>query len=125
MSNNAIAVYASALKREAEEHTPTRDATRNSTSARETPRDTMRTELRAISREKPRDSSRDYPSRDAIQEFSFRLRDELKVKVQAEVPHHWQEELDDLAREIGVKKLELYRYIIGEFLGKVTRQCSP
>ena len=47
------------------------------------------------------------------------MRDELKVKVQAEVPHQWQQELDDLARRLNVRKLELYRYIIGEFLGKV------
>ena len=56
---------------------------------------------------------------DEIQEFSFRLRDTLKVKVQAEVPHDWQTELDEVARELNVKKLELYRFIYGEFLGKV------
>ena len=82
------------------------------------------------SREKPRGRSRketreqplDLPTRDEIQEFSFRLRDELKVKVQAEVPHSWQRELAEMARQLDVKKLELYRYVLGEFLGKVKRK---
>ena len=74
------------------------------------------------SREKARDLPRELPTRDEIQEFSFRLRDDLKVKVQAEVPHQWQEELEDMARALRVKKLELYRFMIGEFLGKVTRK---
>ena len=77
---------------------------------------------REISSEKPRGVSRELPTRDEIQEFSFRLRDELKVKVQAEVPHQWQKELDELARKLEVKKLELYRFIIGDFLGKVKRK---
>ena len=91
----------------------TRKVTRKSTR----PRDKSRATARAMSREKPRE----LPTRDEIQGFSFRLRDDLKVKVQAEVPHQWQKELDDWARELNVKKLELYRYIIGEFLGKVER----
>ena len=78
---------------------------------------------REMSSEKPREelrgTSRDIPSRDEIQKFSFSLRDELKVKVQAEVPHQWQDELDRMARKLNVKKLELYRYILGDFLGKV------
>jgi hypothetical protein len=93
-----------------QKQTPTRKITQS--------RDT----LRELSSEKPRISSRKLPTRDEIQEFSFRLRDELKVKVQAEVPHEWQDELEDLARKLDVKKLELYRYIIGEFLGKVQRR---
>jgi len=40
------------------------------------------------------------------------------------VPHEWQQELDDLARQLNVKKLELYRYIIGDFLGKVEQPDS-
>ena len=72
--------------------------------------------------EKPRRKSRGAPSRDEIQEFSFRLRDQLKVKVQAEVPYRWQAELQEIARELKVKKLELYRFILGEFLGNVKRK---
>jgi hypothetical protein len=92
---------------------PTRKSTRNVTPPREVSSDKMRDTLR--------EKSRDWPTRDEIQEFSFRLRDDLKVKVQAEVPHQWQGELEDLARQLNVKKLELYRFIIGEFLGKVER----
>jgi hypothetical protein len=77
---------------------------------------------RTASSENPRNKFRKYPTREEIQEFSFRLRDQLKVKVQAEVPHRWQKELEDVARELNVKKLELYRYMIGEFLDKVKRK---
>ena len=93
---------------------PTRQVTRV--------RSTSRDRSRATSREKPRGKSRGLPTRDEVQEFSFRLRDELKVKVQAEVPHQWQEELYQIAQKLRVKKLELYRFIIGEFLGKVQRK---
>lgn len=78
--------------------------------------------LSKVSSDNPRENSRKLPSRDEIQEFSFRLRDSLKVKVQAEVPHEWQGELEGLARDLNVKKLELYRFILGEFLGKVKRK---
>lgn len=117
MSNKAISVYAQAMQREQEESTQestwktTREPTVKPTPVIHNSRD--------IPREKSREIVRDLPSRDDIQGFSFRLRDELKVKVQAEVPHEWQQELDDLARQLNVKKLELYRYIIGDFLGKV------
>jgi hypothetical protein len=74
---------------------------------------------RQLSSENPRKLSRGLPTRDEIQGFSFRLRDELKVKVQAEVPHQWQDRLEDIARELKVKKLELYRFILGDFLGEV------
>jgi hypothetical protein len=81
----------------------------------------LRDNSRNRSSERSREKVREFPSRDEIQEFSFRLRDSLKVKVQAEVPHEWQGELENLARDLNVKKLELYRFIIGEFLGKVKR----
>ena len=74
------------------------------------------------SREKSRGLSRSLPTRDEIQMFSFQMRDEFKVKVQAEVPHNWGKELEELAIKLDVKKLELYRFIIGEFLGKVQRK---
>ncbi len=77
---------------------------------------------REKSRGKSSNTSRPLPTRDEIQEFSFRLRDELKVKVQAEVPHQWQTELEEVSRTLDVKKLELYRFIFGEFLGKVKRK---
>lgn len=85
-------------------------------------REKARDHVRDRSRGKARENLREYPTRDEIQEFSFRLRDELKVKVQAEVPHQWKGELDEVARKIGVRKLELYRFIIGEFLGHIKRR---
>jgi len=85
-----------------------------------TPKPTRKSaHVRDSSREEPREDVREFPTRDEIQEFSFRLRDELKVKVQAEVPHGWQEELEEIARQLKVRKLELYRFILGEFLERV------
>jgi hypothetical protein len=102
--------------KDTQEHSPksTREGTRKLTRALDTPRE--------LPREKRREALRELPTRDEIQEFSFRLRDELKVKVQAEVPHEWQDEFEDIARRLKVKKLELYRFILGEFLGKVQRR---
>ena len=114
MSNKAIAVYATALQREQAE----KQSAQNPTRSRDKARDRSRGKSRSLSRA----PFRELPTRDEIQEFSFRLRDALKVKVQAEVPHQWQKELDELARGLDVKKLELYRFIIGEFLGKVRRK---
>lgn len=97
---------------------PTREITRKVTR----PRDNSRKGSSDNPRKKSREKVREFPSRDEIQEFSFRMRDSLKVKVQAEVPHEWQTELENLARDLNVKKLELYRFILGEFLGKVKRK---
>ena len=119
MSNKSITVYAKAMAREKQEKQQTTQkgapsSTRKVASPRDRSRESSRKKSRAISRE--------LPTRDEVQEFSFRLRDELKVKVQAEVPHQWQKELEQLARQLDVKKLELYRFILGEFLGKVRRK---
>ena len=122
MSNKAISVYAEALKRQQEEQQTSKKTTPKTTRKPTQVRDKLRVLSRDTSREKSRGMSRDLPTRDEIQEFSFRLRDELKVKVQAEVPHLWQKELEELARKLNVKKLELYRFILGEFLGKVKRK---
>ena len=121
MSNKDIEVYAKALKRkEREEKT---DITRKSTQSRDLSLDRSLEKSRVIPLVKSSDISRGQsgglPTRDEIQEFSFRLRDTLKVKVQAEVPHEWQGELEEIARELNVKKLELYRFIYGDFLGKI------
>lgn len=130
MSNKAVTVYAAAMKRqqEEEERKPTRVRDNSRNNPRDMTRDNSRDKARDTSRGKPRDNtrgkSRALPTRDEIQGFSFQLRDELRVKIQAEVPHQWQTELEETARELNVKKLELYRYIIGEFLGKVKRKDS-
>lgn len=117
MSNKAISIYAEAMKRK--EHEEKANPTPENTSKSTLLRDTSRDLIRGGTRDRSRDTSRDTPTRDDIQEFSFRLRDELKVKVQAEVPHSWQKELEQKALQLDVKKLELYRFIIGKFLGKV------
>ncbi len=109
---------------------PTQKVTSKITRKRDKSRKVSDNKLRDSSRKrssgKPRreshDTSPSRPTRDEIQEFSFRLRDELKVKVQAEVPHQWQKELEEVSRTLDVKKLELYRFIFGEFLGKVKRK---
>ena len=85
---------------------------------RANPREASRDLEREVRREPSRDLPRDLPTRDAIQLFTFQLRDEPNVKMQAEIPHHWQAELNRIALELNVKKLELYRYIVGQFLGK-------
>ena len=120
MSNKAVSVYADALKRKEieEKVSPMQESTPRVTREREMPSGFSREESSISSREK----SRELPNRDEIQEFTFRIRDDLKVKVQAEVPHPWQKELEEIARGLDVKKLELYRFIIGEFLGKVKRK---
>ena len=124
MSNKDIEVYAKALKRKANEEK--KEPTRKSTLSRDLSLDRSLENSREIPLGKTRDISRgqsgDLPTRDEIQEFSFRLRDTLKVKVQAEVPHEWQNELEEIARELNVKKLELYRFIYGQFLGKVREE---
>jgi len=124
MSNKDIEVYAKALKRKENEDKTKR--TRKPTQQRDLSRDRSLVKSRHFpldgSRGNSRGKSRDLPTRDEIQEFSFRLRDTLKVKVQAEVPHDWQNELDEIARELNVKKLELYRFIYGQFLGKVREE---
>ena len=124
MSNKAITIYAQAMRRQQEEQEQlnakgsTPNLTRKPTRARDKSRAISRDTIRA----RPRGKSRDLPTRDEIQEFSFTLRDQLKVKVQAEVPHQWHAELGDIAQNLKVKKLELYRFILGEFLGKVSRR---
>ncbi len=130
MSNKAVSVYAEAMKRQqdAEKVKPSTPASRKEKKVREvTPKSTREptrvSEVsRDLSRDTLRDKPRDLPTREEIQGFSFSLRDELKVKVQAEVPHRWQDELEEIALKLKVKKLELYRFIIGEFLGKVQRE---
>ena len=89
---------------------------RSSDSPRRKPREDLR-------KERSRNASGGY-SREQIQEFNFRLRDDLKRKVQAEVPHEWLGELEDVARELNVKKLELYRFIFGLFLGKIGEETE-
>ena len=92
MSNKAIEVYVEALKRNEKEghNAVTQKPARNDTRLIQGSRGISRGPSRDLSRDNSSDKSRDLPSRDEIQEFTFRLRDEIKVKVQTEVPHQWQ-----------------------------------
>jgi hypothetical protein len=101
---------------------PSKQITPKVTRGRDNQRENRRANPREGSSDYRREKPREFPTRDEIQEFSFRLRDTLKVKVQAEVPHEWQTELEEVARALKVRKLELYRFILGEFLGKVRRK---
>ena len=126
MSNKSISIYTEGMKRQGEEKKREKNLTQETTRtiARKSTQssDNIRGSSRDTSRGKSRDNSGKLPTRDEIQGFSFDLRDELKVKVQAEVPHQWQAELENVARDLNVKKLELYRFIFGEFLGKTRRK---
>ncbi len=62
-----------------------------------------------------------YPTKEEMEEFNWRLRNEPIQKFTTELPAQWMEDMKDIAYRTGVKKLELYRFIIGEFLGKVKR----
>ena len=60
---------------------PTQKSTREITQPRNNSRESSRDKPRMSLSEKLREKARGLPSRDAIQEFSFRLRDDLMVKV--------------------------------------------
>jgi hypothetical protein len=128
MSNQAVSVYAEALKRSKQENhqSPAQESAQDAAHSREQSRDLPRINPREVQRNIPRKTTRsnvgDLPTRDEIQHFSFTLRDEFTAKVQAHVPYQWQGELEKIATKLNVKKLELYRYIIGEFLGKIKRE---
>jgi len=120
MSNKAITVYSKAFRRQQEMNGGVPN--KKKVSATKRIREVSRDNTRIIPSDNASEKTRNLPTRDEIQEFSFRLRDEINVKVQAEVPYQWQKELEKISRRLDVKKLELYRFIIGEFIGKVHRK---
>ena len=117
MSNKGVSIYADALK---QHKASTPDLTPKDARGRDKSRIDSRAPSREGPRQKERKNPRELPTRDQIQEFSFRLRDEIKVKMQTEVPYEWKIELEQMAFELNVGKLELYRMIIGRFLGKTS-----
>jgi hypothetical protein len=62
------------------------------------------------------------PSKDEVEEFNWKLRRERFQKFTTDIPSSWLKELNDMAYEMDVKKIELYRYMIAEFLWKVKRR---
>ena len=127
MSNKAASVYAEAMKQNQTTRKttskPTGKTTGKATSANTQPRPQVSDKSREVTRSRSRKQVRQLPTRDEVQELSFRLRDSLNVKAQAEIPHEWQQELNGIAHDMNVRKLELYRFIYAEFLGKVARKA--
>jgi hypothetical protein len=107
--------------------TPTTDAetTPGTAPAHARDRTQKSTQSRHPSRDLPRGNSRNLPTRHDIQYFNFDLKvnDQLKAtaKAQADLPLEWIEELESLTQSMKVGKLELYRFIFGQFLGKVEK----
>ena len=56
------------------------------------------------------------PDGEKIEELSFRLRREKKVKVSTNIPESWKKDLDRLSAELGVGKYDLLLFIISTFL---------
>lgn len=56
------------------------------------------------------------PDGEKIEELSFRLRREKKVKVSTNIPESWKKDLDRLSAELGVGKYDLLLFIISAFL---------
>ena len=57
-----------------------------------------------------------------IEKFAFDLRKKPKVRVNADVPAEWKDQLDSLAHQLKVGKYELLLYMIAFSLGKVQRE---
>ena len=125
MSNKKISVYADAIKNQKEDaQKVTQDSTQKITHTRDHSREKKREIPRKSSRINSRDLNDINMTREEIQEFTFHMRDVVKVKMQLEVPPEWREELKEIAFQLNVGKLELYRIIIGRFLGKTPKQSQ-
>jgi hypothetical protein len=61
-------------------------------------------------------------STDEIEKLNFQLRKIPKVRVNADIPPDWKDQLDDLAHALRVGKYELLLYMIALLLGKVEKQ---
>ena len=126
MSNKSMVIYAEGVKRRQQEEKEDQAVTPKNTSVRDNPRDFLREGVSQSLDKSSRQARKALPSRDDIQELSFRLRYEVKVKVQAEVPVEWKAKLEKIAFDLKIGKVELYRFILGEFLGQIERKgTSP
>ena len=127
MPTRPVSIYAEALRRQEQEGTDDRGSrpaasgvARSTGRRRGRPRGTTRSAVRDRARTVPTV----LPSKARIEEFSFALRNEPAAKVQAVVPQAWQQELGEIAQALRVEKLQLYRFILGEFLGKVRHKAA-
>jgi hypothetical protein len=64
------------------------------------------------------------PSTENIEKLNFQLRKIAKVRVNADIPLEWKDQLDDLAHTLRVGKYELLLYMIAVLLGKIEKQKS-
>lgn len=75
-----------------------------------------------ITKEPKKETSKELvnlPSKEVIEEFYFHTRNLPTKKENIELPFEWMKELREIGIKKGLKKVELHRYIYGQFLGKV------
>ncbi len=58
------------------------------------------------------------PTSDEVEMLAFQLRKIPKVRVNADIPAEWKQQLDDLAYKLRVGKYDLMLYLIAQFLGE-------
>lgn len=59
------------------------------------------------------------PTKKDLEEFSFKYRNLSTKNLNMELPKEWMREVNNIANKMEIKKVLIYRYIIGKFLGKV------
>ncbi len=59
------------------------------------------------------------PTKQQLEEFSFKYRNLSTKNLNMELPKEWMKEVSNIANKMEIKKVLIYRYIIGQFLGKV------
>lgn len=63
--------------------------------------------------------SKNLPTADEVEEVVFRMRKARKIRINADFPEAWKQELDEYAHQAGVGKYHLVMYAVGKMLGKI------
>lgn len=63
-------------------------------------------------------SKSNFPTTEEIENLAFSLRKVTKARVNADIPHAWKKQLDDLAYRLEIGKYDLMLFIIARFLGE-------
>lgn len=63
--------------------------------------------------------SGNLPTADEVDEVVFRMRKARKIRINADFPEEWKQELDEYAHQAGVGKYHLVMYAVGKMLGKI------
>ena len=63
--------------------------------------------------------SNNLPPAEVVEEMVFRFRKETKIRINADFPEAWKQELDEYAHQAGVGKYHLVMYAVGQMLGKI------